>query len=222
MPLDLEPELIAAKNARASTFVPIFLWELDLDDGKPVCLAKNTEDVIVNGVRYQAFPIEAAPDRQSTEGNLRRLTVTVSNITREFGELLDKENAFVGNQVRKRWVFSHELDKPKDLFEAEILEADISEDSVVFTVGDEEYIDEPFPKRRYLPGCQAVYRDPDTCGWPEPENLPEGVVDIPDCSRTYSGPNGCVAHGQAYTAAGRVPLHPRRYYAFLTIPRRRQ
>lgn len=222
MPREIDPAVIAEKNKRATTVAPIFLYELDLDDGQTVYLCRNTQNVTVDGQLYQAFPIELGADSQSTENTIPRLTITVKNISGEFGELIDREDAFVGNLVRKRWVVASELDKPYDLFEYEILEADSTETEVRFTVGLPDLLESPFPERRIIPPCLAAYRDPDTCGWPEPENLPAGVVDIPDCSHTLTGPNGCLAHGAAYVAAGVQPIHPKRYYGFWTVPRRRQ
>lgn len=223
MPLDSPDDAVTAeKNAVATANAPIWLYEVDLDDRNTVYLAANPVNLTVDGNEYQAFPIATGEIEQTNEADVPRVSVTVSNITDEFGLLLDEQGGFVGRKIRKRWVWSHELDHPVDLFAAQILEADVNSEAVTFTVGYPSILEEKFPRGGYFPTCTFTYRHPDTCGWPLVDEVPAGVTDLPTCSHELEGPNGCRAHGQAYIDAGLTPLHPKRFGGFPTIPRRRQ
>lgn len=220
--------LIAEKNKFATPNAPIWLYELDVDDTNTVYLANNVEDVTVregqeDEITYQAFPVEMSEIEDSNEANLGRAQITVANITDEFWQLLEEHNAFVGRRVRKLYVWSNLLDFPIPRWSAHILEANATEVGAVFTVGDPDVLEQRFPRSGYFATCTFIYRGR-FCRYPQPDEHPAGVVDMPTCSHELEGPHGCRAHGQSYVDAGHGALSkwPQNYGGFITIPRRRQ
>lgn len=216
-----DPAVTAEKNKLANENAPIWLYELDVDDRNTVYLAANTEDLVVNGVTYQAFPIATSEIEDSSEANLTRVQLSISNITEEFGLILEEQNGFVGRRVRKLFVWSNQLDKPIQRFSLQIIEADVTDESVVFTVGLPSLLEESFPRGGYYPTCTFTHRGKG-CFWPKPEDLPAGVVDITVCSHDLEGPNGCRAHGESWEAAGLTDSQWPGNFGGKIVPRRRQ
>jgi phage-related protein len=206
-----------------SANAPIWLYEVDaLTTGETLYLCRYDASVTVEGTVYQPFPIDFDEVDATTADGTREVKMTVTNVTRELYSILLRHRGFRDREVRARFVWSNALADPVDVWSAKIRDVRVNAREVEFTLRPASMFSEQWPRRKFQSVCSWRYRDAN-CGFPEADDLPLGVEDLPSCDRTLDGPNGCRAHGQAYADAGVEDQSewPQRFGGFISIPRRR-
>ena len=81
---------------------PIFRWHSGYNE--------NLQEVIWQGNRYSAFPIEAEGFEWSGQGSIPKPTLTVANITSLLSSVIGSYDDLVGSKVTRRRTFAKYLD----------------------------------------------------------------------------------------------------------------
>jgi len=98
----------------------IDLFELDMSTGTAAASAdifrwhagqnENLQEIVWQGNRYSAFPIEASGFEWSGKGSIPRPTLTVANITTILNSVIDTYDDLVGSKVTRKRTFAKYLD----------------------------------------------------------------------------------------------------------------
>ena len=94
-------ELDMSTGVAAST-EPVFRWHAGYNE--------NLQEIVWQGNRYSAFPIEASGFEWSGKGSLPRPTLTVANITSLLSGVLSSYDDLVGSKITRKRTFAKYLD----------------------------------------------------------------------------------------------------------------
>ena len=86
----------------AAASVPIFRWHSGYNE--------NLQEIVWQGNRYSAFPIEADGFEWSGAGSIPKPTLTVANITSLLSSAIDSYDDLVGSKVTRKRTFAKYLD----------------------------------------------------------------------------------------------------------------
>jgi phage-related protein len=218
----LPASYIAAKNTLHATAPWVWLVEADRDGTNAIRLAGYDSAVVYGGNTYSAFPIGVGGITRDLDGNRQPLEITVSNVSREIGGLLE-DGEFVGRTVKLLLVLSSDLTSAQDWGTWVVKGATVALDRATFALGLPGDASAQVPARRILRGrCDYRYGDFE-CGYST--SLPNAIsgtnpnFDPTTCDLTLEGENGCRVHGDNEVANGRARLHPLRHGACPSIPR---
>jgi phage-related protein len=146
--LSIPAELIAKKNALYQSGAVIELLEIQISESaQTLRLTSNDEDVEWSGYTWTRFPFRGGEVSESSDGDLPRLDVQVSNVSRVMqGYIEQTENGLVGDTVIYRLVHSNHLDQDPYLTETfEIVGTRCDVVWVTFTLGAENFLFRRFP-----------------------------------------------------------------------------
>jgi len=96
MPRDLDSDFIYQKNYRLNR--PIFLYRIDLPDGE-LRLTSWNEDPGWNGEVWTPWDISHTSIKETQDGTIPTVTVTVGNISREIEAYVQTNNGLRGRKV---------------------------------------------------------------------------------------------------------------------------
>ena len=98
----------------------VFLYELDMSTGKAPDTStifrwhagnnENMQELVWQGNKYAALPIEADGFEYSAKGALPRPTLTVANITSLLSGVMDSYDDLIGAKVTRKRTFAKYLD----------------------------------------------------------------------------------------------------------------
>ena len=86
----------------ASSTEPVFRWHSGINE--------NMQEIVWQGNRYAAFPIEADGFEFSGKGAIPRPTLTVANITSMLTQVINSYDDLVGSKVTRKKTFAKYLD----------------------------------------------------------------------------------------------------------------
>lgn len=198
----------------------LLLWELQVSALERVYLLNNEEPFVYGGATYRPFPISLEQIGENLRGEIPGVNLVVSNITREIQAFLQHRRGLLDRTVILRVVHANYPDEPALRHRFTIYSSSADEKSASFTLSQLPFFQIMLPYRTFQrASCIHSYRGPG-CGWAFP-TLPPGVQDSTSCSKRMAGPNGCIAHGLLYEAAGVPSQWPGRFGGAPGIPRRR-
>jgi len=198
----------------------LLLWELQLSEQERMYLVNNEQPFTFEGNVYRPYPVALEVLEESLGGDLPGLNVVVSNVTRELSALLQHRRGLLDRTVYLRIVSAAHPEEPALRHRFTIRSSSVDQGQAIFRLSQLPLVDITIPYRTFLrSSCHHQFRGP-ACGWAHP-SLPPGVQDSTSCSKRLNGPNGCVAHGALYAAAGQPSQWPARFGGFPGIPRRR-
>ena len=112
-------------------------------------LVNNTEDIFINGRKYQAFPFSI--DQEEVSGAISEIHISVQDITRAVQAKMQAFGGGVGSSVVVSVYNSQYLDGGPELSEEfDITTATADDYNVSFTLGVQNPLSMKFPKRLYL------------------------------------------------------------------------
>ena len=207
------------KNLLATKQRWIWLYEIEVPTTPPkrYRFVRDSAQVTFRGNIYYPFPIAHNETKQDDKGNLPRVTLSVSNVSREIVDNLNSYGGMVGQPVRI--ILTHELALATNSTVIEhdfkIVNSSINEDSVTATLGDINLYEAKLPQQKMMRFyCRHQYQD-GGCGY----NVATGDANyLASCDKSLNGANGCRVHGESEAAAGVQVLHPERFGGFPGIP----
>lgn len=98
MPLDLTPAVMADKNKLASTACNLIALEISIPGvNEPLRVVHNTESITWSGAEWAAFPFELDEVTDLGTGEVPRVEVRVSNVSRVMEQYIHQYDAWVKN-----------------------------------------------------------------------------------------------------------------------------
>ncbi|MCA8970061.1 MAG: hypothetical protein KDC95_09770 [Planctomycetes bacterium] len=209
----LHPAYRTALGDPSSDSPWLWLLKAQLDTSTnvtPVLYLNNSDQPITYGGKtYEPYPFVVGRWSDDSKGSRPTITIEISNASLEAGRWVQVGRGFRDRPVELRAV-------QRSLVDAGVLDAALFVrgliDEPVVTAKSVSLplrsgIDRKFPKRRYLPICDAVYKDPRTCGY---------VGDLVACVKSLTA---CEEHGADEKANRRPVRHPQRFRGCPAIPR---
>jgi phage-related protein len=236
---DPESNIVEEQVKLHSTKSWWWLFEVQVTDSECFRLAANQADVTIwtgssapyTSEVYEAFPI-VAPDLEKQFGELEQITLTISNLTLEIMAYLET-NDLAGKQVKVRIVNSNALgdvnNKTNFLIDEnyEIIgPITASVDAISVVIGHWSLIRKEVPSDRYhrdrcrheFKGAWCAFDGTQATSTAVKYGYDLSAVSLTVCDKTYSGPNGCRAHGALEAQNVETEFHPRRFGGMPGIP----
>lgn len=174
MSVPLSSVAIQEKNKIAnSDSVFLLCMEIDIPTlTENIKIVANTENITWRGDEWIAFPFELDEISESDSGEVPRVDVKVSNVSREIEFYIHeydrycKENGFSPIWCYIYVVNSLNLDSDdpeRELF-FELVQPKTNPQWVTFTLGASNPFNIRFPKRRMIPKCSWKFKS-DECGY---------------------------------------------------------
>lgn len=219
--------LAAAKNELAQENPIIWLVEAQVPTSPPTRFRFTNYSVYVpRGINpdtglpivYSPFPVAHGDLLQNNKGDLKGTTINVGNVTLELMEELEAYNGVTGQPIIIRSVPLNALGDPaaERRFDGVVMHVLIKQDVAVFSIGQANITQAPFPGRRVIADHCGVRQFGDAeCGY----LIPAGATNIIGggfsvCTRSLSGTGGCNDHGLDEVARGLTKKHPLRFDAY--------
>lgn len=186
MPLPLSSIAIDEKN-KIATSDSVFLLAMKIEIpgmATPIRVVANTEDITWQGETWQAFPFEINEISEADSGEVPRVDVRVSNVSREIEYYLHAYDLYCKTNGYEPIVCTiyvlNSLNLASDTPEVdhlfELIQPKTTPQWATFTLGASNPWTRRFPARRLLPMCQWVFKS-DACGYSGTET---------ECDKTLS------------------------------------
>lgn len=171
------------KNDLDSGGAWLVLLEVQVPDGPTLNFARNNEDVIWNGITWVAFPFQMDVVGEESKGEIPKVSIRVSNVTRAVQTYLEEADGGVGAVAILRVVHSSHLDLSDPELEESYAVTNVKADAqwVSFTLGISYPTTARRPARRNLKNfCPFKY------GGVECGASAATVAAFPTCSKTLA------------------------------------
>jgi len=203
---------------------PVWLYSIDVPSTpasklrlaaypKPLNFERDSTGAVIT---YSPGEIIHEDVRSDTEGSVPKIRLTLQNITREIGALIEFYGGLTGQAVRACCLKLSTLPDGLPIVDEryEILESATSETEAVLTIGNTSLTSKQFPDRRISRTyCGHAYGRAG-CGY---DTTRPGAMTT--CTKLLDGENGCIDHGDDEVAASLTRRHPQRFLAFVGVPR---
>lgn len=205
----------------------VWLYELEVptDPVTRIRLTNNPEPVLFGfdsdgaAVTYSPFPIVHSGIKKTAAGDIPIIGVSVANVTREIGRLIDTHGGLDGAPAVVRLVSLADLQNPKAQVEerAEVRGCKVGSRIVTLTLAAYSLYRAKVPPERYVSTvCRVRFGGP-RCGYQIPASPGETIgTGFSTCARRRSD---CEERGEDEVARGLPQAHPRRWGAFPGMPR---
>jgi len=199
----LPSAIITAKNKMNSPDAWVLLAELtlvnpdDSEDTTTIRVARNQEDVTLDGNVYTAFPFQIEPSAENQSGELPSVRLMISNVTRVLQPDIEAYSGGVGSTVKLFAVSMSNLEESYAGLELEyeIIGCESSAEWITLVLGAPNPLRQRFPLYKYAPShCQWAFKSCE-CGY-------DGV-DFTECNKTHAD---CKERGQQERFGGFLGL----------------
>jgi len=187
VPLVLDSDIIAAKNALAGTDAWIWLIEFTLSGSESLYVATGNETISYSGKNWLPFPISVGDFVTTETGDLPEVTLAVGDPTGVLAGLIDANPAIDFSNVTLHRYVSGSVAKVAETYYFTLERIIVTRDGVTLTLGNLSPVAQAmFPSRRiYRQTCSLQFGG-DLCGYAGADET---------CDFTLRGPNGCVSKG---------------------------
>jgi phage-related protein len=162
----LPASLVLEKNKLSQNSAWLILLHINIQDNHEY-LVRNNESVIFGGQTYDPFAFELDATKQESKGKIPTVSLSVSNVTRLFANLLELYDGGVGAEVTITIVNSELLTENYSELEItyDVLATEVTEEWVIFTLGAPNPLRQRYPKYRYISGhCNWQFKSFE-CGY---------------------------------------------------------
>ena len=181
---------IVEKNKIASEVPFLVLLEIGVIDPstnnlvETLYLVKNNEDITYQSQLYTAFPFGLSLREEA--GAIPEVTITVTDYTRDIQARMQAYGGGINSTAKIIVVNYGDLTQPPEIVEEfKVVGASSTNYVVTWTLGAENPLSMPFPKRKQnRDRCAWKYKGTE-CGYGGP---------MASCDLTLNGTNGCLAH----------------------------
>lgn len=174
-----------------------------------VFCTKSKSAVTFGGITYPPFPGDQSQLRIDSEGNIPKLDLTVSNVTRELVPYTVSVDGFLDRPVRVGLIDPQKTTSSSDVVwhKFRVSGCEIRNDVIVITLEDRRFSDLELPQGFYSHDrCPRVFRGSE-CRYRGPETT---------CTKLLSA---CITYGDAEVARGHARMHPRLFGAMPGLSR---
>lgn len=187
-----------AKNSIDSDSPWLILLDIVLNNGPTYNIVNNNEDVEFQNKVYTAFPFKLEPPKETSQGDIPKLKLMVSNITRVIQTNMEELNGGIGSIVTL-YIVNYDLldeDYSELTMDFEVLASACDAQWITFELGAPNPLRRRFPTDRYIANhCNFQYKSAE-CGY---------GGNLTTCKRTLTD---CRAHGNSVRFGGFPGLAP--------------
>lgn len=222
------PASLEAKRSElrvADPWVWLFEFEVPTIPATRLRLAANPESVTFGAdsdgaaLVYSPYPIGVGLIRQSSEGDIPAVDITVGNPERMLSAYVEQYDGMIGQPVRVLLVNTADLGNPQAKLEdrGEIQVCTVGGEAVTVRVSTFSVYQRKFPPYRYVARtCRHQFGDA-YCGY----DIVSGATNVVGggfnvCPKTL---DACEVRGDDELARGEEVLHPARFGGWRGIPR---
>lgn len=182
-----------ASDAAYLIFLEIFVPDPETGDIiDTIRLVNNPEDVVLNSITFYSMQFDLSVKAEA--GGLPSVNLSIFDPKGIVRSYMEQYQGGVDFEVAVHAAFSNALDAPPDATEYFIVTSASAPDySASFTLGAENPLSQPFPRRR-------LRRD--YCGWRYKDHRCKYAGTMPSCDYSLQGDNGCAAHGNTINFGG--------------------
>jgi hypothetical protein len=160
---------------------------------------------------WSPFAVALGDHRESRDGDIASLSVSISNVTLEFMGWVDAYVGLTDQRVRIFTVHTNALDDvdARILYEGSVASCEVDQGVAVFTLSSPSVMREVFPSSRWLSQCGVDEFGDARCGYAvpaSPTNSVGGGFDF--CPRSLVA---CRERGEDEVARGLLRKHPLRF-----------
>lgn len=140
-----------AKNALENDGAFLIFLQITYRDLEPICLVRNTEDIVWQGVTWTRFPF--AIGASSEDGKtIPAMSLQISNCQGLIQAYLQKYNGFCDADVKIMVAYSKNLSNPNPEFELDYTVQSVTYDEqwVRFTLSASSELINRYPQDRYI------------------------------------------------------------------------
>lgn len=159
---DLPDNIQIAKNGTEITTPWISLLTITINDN-PFRICDDNEEVTFQGNTYTPFPFQISTIKQTTDGKIPSLSISVSNVKKVLLPYIEAADGLINSKVELIVVNTGHLteDYAELTMEFTIMGADVSDEWVNFTLGAPSPMRQRFPRDRYIAySCPWTFNSP--------------------------------------------------------------
>jgi phage-related protein len=175
----LPATFITEKNKLSSGDPTVLLLKVQIAALDPIYLARNTEDIVSNGVSYLAFWFELDVREENSKGNLPEIQLRVNNATRALEYYFDAYDGLVDAEVTVSAVNTAYPDDVALAIDADIMASSADDHWIYLTLGTPSPLRFRFPPEIYIAEHCSWRPGGPECGKPEAANVCKRTR--PDC-----------------------------------------
>ena len=205
----------------------IWLYELEVPSDPPTRYRlTNYKTAVLFGtnssgtpLEYSRFPVRCGPIEQSGRGDLPGIRVTVGNVQREVGAMVELYDGLTDQPVVVRLVHKLALAVPSAQirWDAKVQRVRVSDKAVTFDVASTDIQAARFPSKRYSATSCPVDFGLAECGYVVPNSPADSVGGgFSTCPKDLLS---CTERGDDEEARGLTRQHPKRWGGRRGIPR---
>jgi len=182
---DLSNIAKAEKNKLVSDSAFLIALDIEIPDTLDIIrIVNNNEDIVWNGVTYQAFPFELDEIKETSSGEVSEFTLKVSNANNVIGNYVREYDAYVKNngfepiKVTLSVINTNNLNSAdyEVQHKATLLKPTINHQEVSFTLGGVNAYNKTVHNRMLRNACRFKFKGV-KCGYSGVES---------ECNKTYA------------------------------------
>ena len=156
-----------------------------------IYVTNSDESVEWNGNTYVRYPFEVELKQEAKE--MPELTLSMQDVSGLLHARVTQYRGAVGFRVRVIGMNADTMDEPEIQEDFFVLSSNQNDFTVSFQIGTAQSTMSAFPPRRQFRDVCAWRYKGDECGY---------SGEMPTCSRSYNGTNGCIAHNNGRRYGG--------------------
>jgi lambda family phage minor tail protein L len=221
MTRELTPQLTEEAGKLRSASPWIWLLEVEVPTSPPTRyrFAANPEAIVFDGQTYSPFPMRVGEVRQSADGDIPTIEVTIDNAALVIGHAVDQYDGLTGQPAKLILVNAADLGNPASRIEesGEVQSVSVSARSVQVQLSAFSLYRLRIPASRYVSrGCRWQFASAE-CGYEIPSGATNAVGGgFNFCRKSLAA---CRERGEDEEARTVDVLHPKRFGGAPGIPR---
>jgi phage-related protein len=199
----MTPEEIQEKNKLNATSVWIKLLEVVIPDGDTLYLCDTNDNIVWNGNTYLPFPFTLPELHESSDGSVKEVSMTLSNVRRVIGNYIQDYDYYRKNGGTENVIITLKLVNTAALdnlspmsWTFKVLSFTLSANDVTLNVGADNLVNRLFPYYRLSRSCNWKYKDSNTCQY---------AGALTTCNKSLAD---CVLHNNTTNFGGFLALSP--------------
>jgi phage-related protein len=162
MPKNLSNNIQEKKNAIEVSTPWVSLLAISIG-GQVFRITDDNQDVVYQNETYTSFPFNISTIKQTTDGKIPSLNVSISNVEKVLMQYVEGLNGLVDSKVTLTVINTAIPDENYEelTMEFSVTGAEVDEEWVVFTLGAPNPLRQRFPKDRYIAySCPWTFNSP--------------------------------------------------------------
>lgn len=194
---------IIEKNKLSSDSVWVKILDVTIPDSGIIYLCDTNDNIVWNGNTYLPFPFTLPEIQESSDGSVKEVQMTLSNVRRYIGTYIQDYDYYRKNGGTDNIIITLRIVNTADLsnltplsYTFKVLSFTLNGSDVSLTIGGDNLVQRQFPYYRLTRACNWTYKDGNTCQY---------VGTLPSCNKSIAD---CIVHNNSINFGGFLSLSP--------------